>query len=59
MYLRILEIFPSQTNEKYDVLRIYPKGTPKGTANPRIIGMVKHSVFYVLFLDWDGKLYEH
>ena len=53
------ELFPSETNEKYDVLRVYPSGVPNGTANPRIIGMIKHSVFYIFFLDWDGKLYNH
>lgn len=53
------KVFPSQTNEKYDVIRVYPFGTPEGSSNPRIIGMIKHSVFYVLYLDWNGKLYKH
>ena len=53
------ELFPSETNEKYSVMRVYPSGTPNGTANPRIIGMIKHTVFYIFFLDWDGKLYKH
>lgn len=53
------ENFPSETNEGYDVFRVYPAGTPNGTANPRIIGMIKHSIFYVFFLDWKGELYNH
>lgn len=53
------EVFPSQTNEEYSVMRVYPAGTPNGTANPRIIGMIKHTVFYIFFLDWDGTLYNH
>ena len=53
------EIFPSETNEKYQVLRIYPSGTPKGSANPRVIGMIKHCIFYIFYIDWDGKLYSH
>lgn len=53
------KIFPSTTNEKYSVMRVYPSGVPNGTANPRIIGMIKHTVFYIFFLDWDGKLYSH
>ena len=53
------EEFYSETNEEYSVMRVFPAGTPNGTANPRIIGMIKHSVFYVFFLDWDGKLYNH
>lgn len=52
-------LFPSETNEKYAVLRVYPAGTPNGAANPRIIGMLKHTVFYVFFLDWDGNFYDH
>ena len=51
--------FPSETNEGYSVFRVYPSGSPNGTANPRIIGMIKHSVFYVFFLDWKGELYKH
>lgn len=51
--------FPSETNEEYSVLRVYPAGSPNGTANPRIIGMIKHSVFYIFFLDWKGELYKH
>lgn len=53
------EDFPTETNEKYSVMRVYPSGTPNGTANPRIIGMIKHNIFYAFFLDWDGKLYSH
>ena len=53
------ELFPIETNERYAVFRIYPSGTAKGTANPRIIGMIKNTIFYVLFMDWDGKLYKH
>lgn len=51
--------FPSETNETYSVFRVYPYGSPNGTANPRIIGMIKHSVFYIFFLDWKGELYKH
>ena len=51
--------FPYITNEKYYVLRVYPAGSPNGTANPRIIGMVRNTIFYIFFLDWDGKLYKH
>lgn len=53
------EVFPTETNEYYSVMRVYPAGTPNGTANPRIIGMIKHTVFYIFYLDWDGKLYSH
>lgn len=53
------EIFPTETNEEYSVMRVYTAGTPHGTANPRIIGMIKHTVFYIFYLDWDGKLYKH
>ena len=53
------EDFPTETNEKYSVMRVYPAGTPAGSANPRIIWMLKHSIFYVFFLDWKGELYNH
>ena len=53
------KLFASETSECYDVIRVYPSGTPNGTANPRIIGMIKHSVFYIFFLDWKGELYKH
>lgn len=53
------EIFPTETNEKFAVMRVYPSGSPNGTANPRIIGMIKHTVFYIFFLDWKGELYNH
>lgn len=49
-------IFPAETNEKYSVFRVYNAGGPR---NSRIIGMIKNTIFYVFFLDWDGKLYEH
>ena len=51
--------FPTETNEKYSVMRVYPAGRPNGSANPRIIGMIKYNIFYVFFLDWEGKLYDH
>lgn len=51
--------FPTETNEKYQVMRVYSAGAPSGTANPRIIGMIKHNIFYVFFLDWKGELYKH
>ena len=53
------EIFPTESNEEYWIMRVYPAGTPKETANPRIIGMVKHTIFYIFYLDWEGKLYSH
>lgn len=53
------ELYPVQTNEKYDVFRIYPAGTPAGSANPRIIGMIKNTIFYIFFIDWKGDLYNH
>lgn len=53
------EEFPTETNEKFSILRIFPAGTPPGTANPRIIGMIKHTVFYIFYLDWKGDLYDH
>lgn len=53
------EFFPVETNEKYDILRVYSSGTPNGTANPRLIGMIKNTVFYVFFIDWEGKIYSH
>lgn len=52
-------IFPAETNEKYDVFRLYPSGTSKGSGNTRIVGMIKNTIFYVLFIDWTGKLYKH
>lgn len=52
-------VFPSETNEKYAVMRVFPAGTPNGTANPRIIGMIRNTIFYIFFLDWEGTLYEH
>ena len=51
--------FPSETNEKFYVMRVYSAGSSKGTANPRIIGMLKRNIFYIFFLDWEGKLYDH
>ena len=53
------EIYPTETNEKYSIFRIYPAGTPSGTANPRIIGMIKNTIFYVFYIDWIGNLYKH
>ena len=50
--------FP-EISSKFDIFRIYPAGVPKGTANPRVIGMIKKSIFYVFYIDWSGKLYEH
>lgn len=53
------EQFPIETNEKFDILRVYPAGTPTGTSNPRIIGMIKNHIFYIFFIDWKGILYNH
>ena len=43
---------PVKTNEKINIFRIYPAGTPNGTANPRVIGMIKNTIFYVFYIDW-------
>lgn len=53
------EIFPAMTNEKYSIFRLYPSGTPNGTANPRVIGMIKNTIFYIFYIDWKGELYKH
>lgn len=53
------EIFPTDTYTQYSVMRVYPKGKPKGSANPRIIGMIKDTTFYIFYLDWEGILYKH
>ncbi len=53
------EEFCSVTNETYAVMRVFPSGTPNGTSNPRIIGMIKNTIFYIFFLDWKGELYNH
>lgn len=53
------KIYPPETNEKYDVFRVYPAGSPEGTANPRIIGMIKNTIFYIFYIDWNGKMYHH
>lgn len=53
------ETHPVETNEKISIFRIYPAGTPNGSANPRIIGMIKHTIFYVFYIDWQGTLYNH
>ncbi len=53
------ELFPIETNEKYEILRVYPSGTPNNTANPRIIGMIKNTIFYIFYMDWKGELYKH
>ena len=53
------ELYPYQTNEHYSVFRIYPAGVPPGSANPRVIGMIKNTIFYIFFIDWKGDLYKH
>ncbi|MCI8346639.1 MAG: hypothetical protein HFJ12_01650 [Bacilli bacterium] len=53
------EVHPAETNEKYSIFRLYPAGTPEGTANPRIIGMIKNTIFYIFYIDWKGNLYKH
>lgn len=53
------DIHPTETNEKYAIFRLYPAGTPKGTANPRVIGMIKNTIFYIFILDWKGDSYKH
>lgn len=52
-------LYPTETNEKYGIFRIYSAGTPNGTANPRIIGMIKNTIFYIFFIDWKGNMYNH
>lgn len=51
--------YPAKTNEKYSIFRVYPAGKPKSSANPRIIGMIKNTIFYIFYIDWDGDLYSH
>lgn len=53
------QIYPTETNEKYSIFRVYPAGKPNGTANPRIIGMIKNTIFYVFYIDWKGDMYSH
>ena len=53
------QIYPTETNEKYSIFRIYPAGIPKGTANPRVIGIIKNTIFYVFYIDWKGDMYSH
>lgn len=48
--------YPIETNEKFAVLRVYPSQGPK---NARLIGMIKKTIFYVFFIDWNGELYNH
>ena len=52
-------LFFPEISSKFDVFRIYSAGTPKGTVNPRVIGMLKKTVFYVFYIDWQGKIYDH
>lgn len=52
-------IYPTESNEKYSIFRIYPAGTPKGSGNPRIIGMIKNTIFYIFYIDWQGTMYNH
>lgn len=50
------EVFPQETNEKFAIFRVYPNNNPK---NARIIGMLKNTIFYIFYLDWNGELYKH
>lgn len=50
---------PIQTNEKISIFRIYPAGKPDDTANPRVIGMIRNTIFYIFYIDWKGKMYNH
>lgn len=50
---------PVKTNEKISIFRIYPAGSPSGSANPRVIGMIKNTIFYIFYIDWKGNLYNH
>lgn len=50
---------PVETNEKFSIFRLYSAGVPKGSANPRVIGMIRNTIFYVFYIDWQGKMYDH
>lgn len=43
-------------NGKYTVIRLYPNNNPKPS---RIIGTLINQIFYIFFIDIDGKLYKH
>lgn len=50
----------SKSNIKYDdkwcVIRIYPNNNPLPS---RIIGKLVNKIFYIMFIDIEGKLYNH
>ena len=41
---------------KYTIIRLYPNNNPLPS---RIIGKMLNKIFYVFFIDIDGKLYKH
>ena len=43
-------------NGKYTIIRLYPNNNPLPS---RVIGVMINKVFYVLFIDIYGKLYNH
>ena len=48
---------PNRTFDgKYSVIRLYTNNNPKPS---RIIGRMENKIFYVFFIDVDGKLYSH
>lgn len=47
--------FPYEPNEKVAIFRVKSEKHPK----IRIMGMIKKTIFYIFFLDWDGELYDH
>ena len=49
------KFFPYEPNEKVAIFRVKSNRHKK----IRIIGMIKHTIFYVFYLDWNGELYDH
>lgn len=43
-------------SDKYAIFRLYPNNNPKPS---RIIGEIINKVFYIFYIDIDGKLYKH
>lgn len=50
-----LKYFPLETNEKLYIFRV----SVESRRPARIIGIIKNTIFYVLYLDWNGELYKH
>lgn len=49
------EHFPYEPNEKVAIFRVKSQYHKK----IRVMGMIKNTVFYVFYLDWNGELYDH